>query len=105
MLHVLVVLVIEHCRVIVFVHVALRRHIRRLDIHLGQPFLLLLKILRLLFLLFLSSFCFSFSFLFCLYLSKLIEYVLIVEESVGELFFKDISLEESCNPVFKYRNV
>ena len=92
MLHILLVLVVEHGRILVLVNVALRRLIWFLfKFQLRQPLGLSLCFFGSLFRLLLVS----------LDLSELFKDVLVVQEGVGELLLEDVSLQESGNSIFK----
>ena len=92
MLDILLVLAVEHGRILVLVNVALGRLIWLLfKFHLRQLLGLFLcffsSLLRLL--------------LVSLDLSELFKDVLVVEEGVGELLLEEVSLQESGNSIFK----
>lgn len=92
MLDILLVLTVEHGRILVLVNVALRRLIWLLfKFHLSQ--------LLGLFLCFLSSLLRRL--LVSLDLSELFKDVLVVKEGVSELLLEEVSLQESGNSIFK----
>ena len=100
-LHILGILLIEHAWVLVTVQVALGWvELLLLDLHLGQSLLLLRHLLSLLFLLLLSI---GLSFLGSLNFPEFVEDVLVVQQSVGKLFFEHLGLQEPGDSLVDFR--
>lgn len=101
MLHVLRILVVEHARVFILFHIALRRLVSCLfcNLHLSKSLLLLRQLCSLLFL---FLFSISLCLLISLNLSELIEYILVMQESVSKFLFKDFCLKETSDSLVQY---